>query len=391
MGKGALGQLAAYWPEDTARYAHVPLKRVTEVTVHAIAAAEEGRVALVTGTGPVTYGTLSATVRSVAAALRAHLPRGARVAVAVSDPGDLAACMLGAFEAEMLAWVTAGEPPPAALAAFAPELVVGSSAPGAPAAVSFTDLVAGEKSEQSLRQDLRTPILAMAKADGSGEVFHNHKTLAATAIAFASFFMIDAATRVVLCEPPTGWLGLATLLGTWQRGGTLFAAWGDQPAALPERVDYVVCGWKDAEARFLAAATAEPRLRIGAGALVGIETPFSVSRRRRLARRLRAPVLTVFGRNDLGPVLGSHPTWFLDDAVGIPLPNVDTRPMNPKDGTPLNIGWDAVEEAEIGVKSALAPAGGVVVDEWLRSGIVGSIDPTGLFFFRGETPLTVVK
>ena len=38
MGKGALGALAAYWPEDTARYAHVPLKRVGEVTLHSTAA-----------------------------------------------------------------------------------------------------------------------------------------------------------------------------------------------------------------------------------------------------------------------------------------------------------------------------------------------------------------
>jgi acyl-CoA synthetase (AMP-forming)/AMP-acid ligase II len=390
MGKGAIGQLAAYWPEDTARYAHVPLKRVTELTVHAIAGVEEERVALVTATTRVTFGALSATVRRVAAALRARMQRGARVAVALSDPANLSACMLGAFEAEMLVWATAGTPSPAALAAFSPELVVGAAAPGAAPGVSVADLLAAEQRAPA-RQDFRRPILALGKPDGSGEVLHNHKTLAATAIAWGSFFMIDGETRVVLFEPPTGWLGLAALLGTWQRGGTLVAAWGEEPAALPERVDYVVCGWTDAEGRLLGAVTAEPRLRIGAGAVVGTEVPFSVSRRRRLARRLRTPVLTVFGRSDLGPVLASHPTWFLDDAVGIPLPNVDTRPMNPKDGTPLNIGWDAVEEAEIGVKSALAPAGGVVVDEWLRSGIIGSIDPTGLFFFRGQTPLSVVK
>ena len=86
--------------------------------------------------------------------------------------------------------------------------------------------------------------------------------------------------------------------------------------------------------------------------------------------------------DDLGPVLGSHPTWYLDDAVGIPLPNVDTRPLDPADGSELTIGWDAVEEAEIGVKSALAPAGGELSGTWLRSRIVGQVDPTGLYFVR---------
>ena len=47
MGKGALGALAAYWPEDTARYAHVPLKRVGEVTLHSTAATAADRAALI--------------------------------------------------------------------------------------------------------------------------------------------------------------------------------------------------------------------------------------------------------------------------------------------------------------------------------------------------------
>jgi hypothetical protein len=81
-------------------------------------------------------------------------------------------------------------------------------------------------------------------------------------------------------------------------------------------------------------------------------------------------------------VLGSHPTWYLDDGVGIPMPNVDTRPLDPSDGHELTIGWDAVEEAEIGVKSAMAPAGGELSGTWLRSRLIGQVDPTGLYFIR---------
>jgi acyl-CoA synthetase (AMP-forming)/AMP-acid ligase II len=113
---------------------------------------------------------------------------------------------------------------------------------------------------------------------------------------------------------------------------------------------------------------------------VAIDEPFSLSRRSRLSRKLRGEVLTLLGRNDLGPILASHPSWFLNDAAGIPLPNVDLRPLNPTDGAPLNIGWEAVDSAELGVKSALAPAGGVAVEGWLRSGLIAQIDPTGFYF-----------
>jgi hypothetical protein len=378
MGKGALGQLAAYWPEDTARYAHVPLKRVGEITLHASAKAAPERAALVTGSGAASYGTISDDVKRAAAALRGRLKKGSRVAIELADPLELVTAMFACFDSELLAYASAGEIPQTTLGLFGADLVLGRSGENA---VEFAALIAEPGNEKTERPDFKTPLLAFAKPDRSGEILYNHKTLAAQAIAIGSFFMIDVETRVLLLDPPTDWLSLAMLLGTWQRGGTVWAAWGQELKDLPDRVDYLVTGWEAAMERFVDGPPRIPRLRVGAGALVGVEGPFSVSRRRRLARRLGTPVLTVLGRSDLGPLIASHPTWFLDDAVGIPLPNVDTRPLNPADGAPLNIGWDAVESAELGVKSAHAPAGGTLVAEnWIRTGIKAEIDPTGLYF-----------
>ncbi|MGH9037257.1 MAG: hypothetical protein ACRD0O_15975, partial [Acidimicrobiia bacterium] len=118
-----------------------------------------------------------------------------------------------------------------------------------------------------------------------------------------------------------------------------------------------------------------------------ISRPFSAGRRRRLTRRLRTPVFTLFGRNDLGPTIGSHPTWYLDDAAGIPMPNVELKPLNPRDGSELTIGWDAVEEGEVGVKSTMSPAGGVLSGTWLRGFVTALVDPTGLYFLRQELTL----
>jgi hypothetical protein len=377
VGKGALGQLAAYWPEDTARYAHVPLKRVGDLTLHEAAREGGDRPALVTASGPVSYGELSEQVKELAARFRARLQKGSRVALALSDARELTASLFACFETEMLAFASAGEIAPELLAVFSAELVIGR----APGAIGFAELLAGEANERADRPDFKKPLIAFPKPDRSGEVVHNHKTLGATAIAIGSFFMMDADTRVLLLEPPTDWLSLSLLLGTWQRGGTVFVGWGEAAAKTVDRVDYLVTSWDHAVSRFVDPPHEIPGVKIGAGAIIGVERVFSLSRRRRLARRLATPVLTVLGRSDLGPTIASHPTWFLDDSVGIPLPNVDTRPMNPADGTPLNIGWDAVESAEIGFKSSLAPAGGeLMADGWLRSHLVGEIDPTGSYF-----------
>jgi acyl-CoA synthetase (AMP-forming)/AMP-acid ligase II len=382
MGKGALGQLAAYWPEDTARYAHVPLKRVGDLTLHATAGGAADRAALVSGAGPASYGEISAAVKKLAASLRGRIQKGARVALGLDRPVDLITALFACFENELLAYASAGPIPPQTLALFGADLVIGEG--GGEKGVDFASLAAEPGNEKAERPDFKKPLVALAKPDRGGEVVHNHKTLAATAIDVGSFFMIDAETQIVLLEPPTDWLSLAMVLGTWQRGGTIWVGWGEHAATMPERVDYLVASWDTAVARFLDSPPRIPRLRIGAGALIGIEGPFSLSTRRRLARRLGTPVLTVLGRSDVGPVIASHPTWFLDDAVGIPLPNVDTRPLNPADGTPLNIGWDSVESAELGIKSAHAPAGGTLVaDNWIRTGLVAEIDPTGLYFLGG--------
>ncbi|MGH2578748.1 MAG: hypothetical protein ACRDG9_13530, partial [Actinomycetota bacterium] len=91
--------------------------------------------------------------------------------------------------------------------------------------------------------------------------------------------------------------------------------------------------------------------------------------------------------NDLGPVIGSHPTWYLDDAAGIPMPNVELKPLHPRDGSELTIGWDAVEEGEVGVKSTMSPAGGELSGSWLRAFVTALVDPTGLYFLRDQLPL----
>jgi acyl-CoA synthetase (AMP-forming)/AMP-acid ligase II len=386
MSKGALGLLSAYWPEDTPRYAHVPLKTVGEDSIYAIAVEAPQRIALASAAGMLTYGELAASARAFGAALRNRVARGARVAIAATSAAEMLIAAFGAFEADALALLSEGPPPKEALAAFSPDLVIGAAetASGPAPTVTFEEILTAERKERSGRADFRVPILAMAMPGGRGEVLHSHRSLVGTAVSVGKFYMLAEDITVLLLEPPTNWCTLALALGAFQRGATIWAGWESRLPDFPAEVDYAVCSWARA-VRLVeegAAAALQPRIR--GGLIVGIERPFSTSRRLQLGRKLRTDVLTLLGRNDLGPVIGSHPAWYLNDAAGIPLPNVDLRPLNPTDGEPLNIGWEVVESAEIGIKSALAPAGGAAIQGWLRSGLIAQVDPTGFYFLLPE-------
>jgi acyl-CoA synthetase (AMP-forming)/AMP-acid ligase II len=391
MSKGALGLLSAYWPEDTPRYAHVPLKTAGDTTIYAIAATAPERVALVTKGAPLTYGELTEKARIFGKALRGHVERGARVAIALHDPAELLIAIFGAFEADVLTFPHVGVPLKEALDAFAPDLVVGEQPPnGTAPAVSFSALMTETGKERSGRPDFRTPILAMAMPDGRGEALHNHRTLVATGISVGAFYLLTDDISVVLLEPPTNWWTIAMLLGAMNRGATIWAGWESNLPKLPTSLDYVVCSW-DRASLLLDDELGEALTgRIKAGLVVAIERPFSTSRRLRIGRHLRADVMTLLGRSDLGPVVASHPAWYLNDAAGIPLPSVDLRPLNPTDGQPLNIGWEVVDSAELGVKSALAPAGGTIVEGWLRSSLIAQIDPTGFYFLMRDDRIRTV-
>jgi AMP-binding enzyme len=386
MSKGALGLLAAYWPEDTPRYAHVPLKTVGDATIYPVAASSPDRVALVSAGGILTFGELAAKARVFGESIRSRVERGSRVAIAVTDPSEMLIALFGAFEADVLAFPHIGWPPKEVLDAFVPDLVVSENLLDTTASkATFEEIMSGPGKARIGRPSFRTPILAMPKPDGRGEILHSHRTLVATGISMGAFYLLAEGIALLLLEAPTNWCTLAMLLGAMNRGATIYVGWDGSLQHLPARLDYAVCGWNragllldESQAEVLAG-------RIAAGLIVGIERPFSTSRRLRIGRRIRADVLTLLGRSDLGPIVGSHPAWFLNDAAGIPLPSVDLRPLNPTDGTPLNIGWEVVDSAELGVKSALGPAGGTVVGGWLRSGLIAQIDPTGFYFLLRDS------
>lgn len=392
MTKGSLGRLAAYWPEGTARHAYIPLERVTVGCAWNPAAGSADAVALVAGDETVRYGEMAARLERAVAILRADAAGAERLAVLLDDPLDEVVWTLAAMELDLLAWTPGPRPEAEQLASFEPDLVVSDDPPGGYRVTRPGDPHPGHDASSGTRQpgsgghrpkgagrpNLRAPIAALA--GGSGEVLHTHKTLLATAISLSSFFLLEPGADVAVLAPPSTWVGLAMLLATWYRGGTVHAAWRRPDGAVTGRFDYAVDVW-DGRSEAVASRLAGDA-RVGVGLVAGVSDVFDVSLRRRLARRVGAPLLTMLGSNEHGPYVASHPTWYLDGSPGIPLPNVDTWPLDPADGRELGIGWEVVEEAEIGLKSALAPAGATPAGSWLKTRLVGHVDPTGLYFLR---------
>ena len=78
--------------------------------------------------------------------------------------------------------------------------------------------------------------------------------------------------------------------------------------------------------------------------------------------------------------------------MGIPVTNVDVWPLYPATGNPLEVPWEAIEYGEVGVKSPMTAAGYHLPEEkekrvrdgWLRTKIVATMDPNGLFYIQSK-------
>jgi acyl-coenzyme A synthetase/AMP-(fatty) acid ligase len=230
-----------------------------------------------------------------------------------------------------------------------------------------------------------------------GLVYHSHTSLVAWAVSWSAFLPLSEESVVLTLEPLWRWGGLLACLPALFRG----AACAFVTARDMAEIAAAVRRYRPSHliVSFAAAAALASRedaglrraLRESAeGVFVVVERPFSVRERRHLDAALGVPVLTLLGSPETGPALASHPTWYLDEAVGIPVTNVDVWPLNPSTRDALAVPWEAVEFGELGVRSPMVAAdyqvpeerAASVVEEWVRLGLVATMDPNGLFYLR---------
>lgn len=416
MSKGAVGLTAGYWPEDVYRYLAIPGLALDDGLITRPARRHPDQPALISHHGTVTYRQLSEeTDRTMKAILAYTEGKTARLATAMRQPVNLVKLFFGALKGRCSLFLADPALPADGLAAalrqFEPELFItdqtrlqqemASVLPGVPI-IQFQDLEGkgAAASTAKGRLDLQGPVLAFNMENG-GLVYHSHRTLLAGAVSWSTFVPLKAEDLMLALQPLHKWEGLYSLLPVLFRGGTCLLADLEDPEKVADVIRnhpprYTIL--PRLEARKLYDSSYKSLVRafrdVLEGLFVSVLGPFTAIGRRRLRNLLDKPALLTYGSVESGPVLSSHPTWYLDAAVGIPITNVDVWPLNPASGNPLEVPWEAIEYGEVGVKS---PMTGVryqpseetakrVHDGWLRTKIVTTMDPNGLFYIQSKVP-----
>ncbi len=181
------------------------------------------------------------------------------------------------------------------------------------------------------------------------------------------------------------------MTGALVAGATLVLPDADEPVL--EAIVREAVGWAfmDLGSAFAMTREAKREVKSARGVLGGLllstSGPFEADQRQRVGRLFGCPALTVFGMPETGPIFASHPTWYLDEAIGIPVSNVHVVPVDPRSGNPVPTLWEMVESAEVTVWSPLLMAGyeGEERPERYRdgrfvTGVIASSDANGMIY-----------
>ena len=401
MGK-ALGLMPSwYWPDGVQRYLKAPRVSLYELAVGRWAKRYGGDPALIAGGSSLSFRELDAACAAVAASYLSRLTEGpGRVALAVRAPEGFAPLLLGLLRADATVLVLDGsraERAGEALREFQPDLLISDDP-----AVAADTLRREEPSgwlegtparPRPVNVDPARPAIALPGRDGLA--WHSQMSLMSGAMAFAAFTRLEPPAKLLVVRPPGAWEALIGLLAPLQTGGAaLLDGRGDPNAAAALVREHAP------RSLWLDAATAEALLH-GPGPLVSAirdqrpdlfvttTAAFPKHLRRSLRRLLRVPILTVYGYPETGPIAAAHPSWHVDEAVGIPMTGADLVALNPRSGRAVETPWDLLTYAHIGVQtSALATNVGAAADEGAEridtrcynTRTPGVIDANGMLF-----------
>jgi acyl-CoA synthetase (AMP-forming)/AMP-acid ligase II len=413
MSKGALGLTAGYWPEDVYRYLAIPGISIDDGLIARPGKKNPDRPALIGPQGPISYKQLTADVDQVMKAVLGCLEgKSGRIVIALNDPVDLLKVVFGALKARATVFLMnvslAAEALVPQLQKFQPDLAIADDAfrrviQSSTESIRIVSLRELHESKPAAapprgRQDLAAPALALAMDDGD-LAYHSHRSILAGAVSWSTFVPLKTEDLVLAAQPLYTWEGLYSLLPILFRGGTCLVADLRDPDKLAQGVKehrpiYTILSRP--EARLLYQSTHKSVVHAFRESLQGLFVsttgPFTAIGRLRLRNLLGKPALLAFGSAEAGVVFSSHPTWYLDTAVGIPVTNVDVWPLNPANGNPLEVPWETIEYGEVGIKSPMTAAGyhspeekeKRVRDGWLRTKIVATMDPNGLFYIQSK-------
>ncbi len=343
-----------YWPQGVPRVLGVPPFDVVEYCVGRNARHRPNDAALVGQDGSrFDWAGLDETVKAAAGSLRAR-----------TQGGPITLCAGPSLEGAILVLsaLASGSPVRLAHPQHVPNVAPGSIAVLADATCKATAAAAGVEvlGLGELTQAGATAVgpvqrdvaaLAYVGSDGRG-VWHSHRSLLAAGLSFGAF-LGNPGRPAVSTEPLWGWHGVCAMVTVLASGSTLVL--GDPGEAALESVGREGAGALFAPLDAVADWTRDAKLQVKhlRGALNQIvlwtEGAFDPDKRRRVGKMFECPALTAWGLAETGAVFVSHPSWYVDESVGIPMTNAHVVPVEPRTGAAIVSLWELVESARVTV------------------------------------------
>ncbi len=383
-----------YWPEGLSRVIGVPPYSIIELGVDRWINSDQ--IALRGQGVNYTYKEVRDLVEKVKCYINSAASENGKVAIVIGATPQGAILALGAVESNCNVYLY---PKNEAYKAnqINPSLVLtddlGSLGSGFDAGkvVSLDEIVGNESqsSEDGLINigKLRFPHICFSGK--FGDAWHSNRSLLASGLSFAAFFSQSEGS---------GWLSTYSP-GTWQGFTSLVSAlYSKSVYTLSDTQDHFVENFKDpslgwlilpiesAESHILSLGR-KGRPSTFKTAVIGVEGVFSPDLRREISGFV-GQALTLYGMAESGPMLASHPTWFLDEATGIPLPNMNLNPADPDTNEIIDALWEFLDQAMI---LAYSPSLAIpqsdssnYVGNHLVTGALAASDPNGMLYILDE-------
>ena len=384
-----------YWPDGVPRVLGTPPLPLARLLVDRQAERAPSRPAVVCDDRTITADGLAAGVAAVAGALGPEGTGSETVAVCAGPSADGVVSVLGALASRRkVLLVDPGSKAVADLLAATPGVPALGDAEGvaALAGAGFRPITVDDREPGRTGESLTAPSVCLA--GGSGPVWHSQRSLLAGALALRAFFDPAAGSSWLSVASPCSWDGLCTVVCALLAGATVVVAHaGPEAEEAFERHQpaWTSVGLGNARASWSGGGR-KRRRQTGTGqrVLATVDGPFEPDECRALAGATGADVLTMFGTAEAGPVLASHPSWHLDEAVGIPVPNMHVVPADPDTGEPVDVLWELLDRAMVSVWAPSLALGGFVpgpgAPDGRRfvTGVLAASDPNGMLYLVDE-------
>ncbi|MDA8057451.1 MAG: AMP-binding protein [Actinomycetota bacterium] len=389
-----------YWPDTVPRVFGVPPVPVAALAVDGPARRRPQDAALSGDDGAdLTASELAARVAATASAVRDVVSPEGAVAVAAGPGAAGVVAVLGALASGRRVALAAADDDRAraVLEAARPDFGL-CDAEGADllSAAGVAVLEVGDEPPTALDEtpaagagSLRDERVCLSGS--SGPVWHSQRSLLAGALVVPSFFEPEPGSAWLVLQSPCSWDGLAVVVGALAAGCPVVAAVaGDGAVEATERYQpgWITASLEDAGRTWSGGGGRRRRSQgvPGRWLVATVDGPFDPDERRSVGAAAGGGALTLFGMGEIGPVLAAHPSWFLDEPAGIPVPNMHVLPADPDTGEPIDVMWELLDHAMVSAWSpALAlsgfpPGPGAPAGRRFATGVLAASDPNGMLY-----------